>query len=155
SLRPEVDIFELRGAMSAWPLAHSVIIGSIAKLVGSLEVSWIIAHAVFPAIVWLLLFFCSRELQLPVTAALALATATCLIPFGLRNFFLMGQSALIQPLELSRLPHPGLSFTLVLLSIIAASRAVAADSFVAAVGAGILIGLNFYSYYFYWLTIAL
>jgi hypothetical protein len=155
SLKPEVDIFELRGAMSAWPLAHSLIIGSIAKLVGSLEVSWIIAHAIFPAIVWLLVFFCSRELQLSATAALVLATATCLIPFGLRNFFLIGQNALVQPLELSRMPHPGLSFSLVLLGIIAVSRAVAAESFIAAVGAGILIGLNFYSYYFYWITIAL
>ena len=155
SLNTEVDVFELRGTMGAWPVMHSLIIGSLAKLVGSLEASWIIAHAVFPASAWLLFFFCARKLQLSIAPALALATATCLVPFGLRNFLLIGQNAFIQPLELSRMPHPALSLALLLLGIVAVSRAVTAGSVIAAVSAGILIGLNFYSYYFYWMAIGL
>jgi hypothetical protein len=37
SVKTEVDIFELRDAVGAYPVAHSIIIGSMAKLVGSLE----------------------------------------------------------------------------------------------------------------------
>ena len=155
SLKTEVDVFELRHTVGVWPVAHSIIIGSIAKLVGSLEASWVIAHAVFPASVWLLFFICARELQLTTSAALALATATCLIPFGLRNFLLTGEYALIQPLELSRMPHPGLSFAILLLSIMAVSRAMTVDGVVFRVMVGVLIGLNFYSYYFYWVATGL
>src|SRR5262249_19688465 len=103
----------------------------------------------------LLFFFCARTLQLPLAAALLLATATCLIPFGPRNFFLLGQHALIQPLELARMPHPGLSFGLLLLAIIGVSRAAASGTVFAGVGAGILVGVNFYSYYFYWIALGL
>ena len=154
-LKTEVDVFELRQNMGAWPIAHSVVIGSIAKLVGSLETSWVIAHAVFPASVWLICFVFARKLGLPIAPALTIGTGTCLVPFGLRNFFLIGQDALIQPLELSRMPHPGLSFALLLLGALAVSHAVATGSIIAAIGAGVLIGLNFYSYYFYWIVMGL
>src|SRR5215467_13583277 len=43
SLRTEVDVFELRDVEGVYPMAHSIIIGSVAKLVGNLEVSWVIA----------------------------------------------------------------------------------------------------------------
>src|SRR5262245_55592978 len=155
SIKTEVDIFELRDTVGAYPIAHSIIIGSMAKFVGSLEVAWVIAHALFPALIWLLFFFCARTLQLPLAAALLLATATCFIPFGPRNFFLLGQDALIQPLELARMPHPGLSFGLLLLAIIGVSRAAASGTVFAGVGAGILVGVNFYSYYFYWIALGL
>lgn len=113
------DVFELRDAVAlspGFPVAQGIVIGSMAKLVGSLEVSWVIAHASFPALIWLLIFFCARMLQLPVASALLLATATCLVPFGPRNFFFLGQGALTQPLELSRIPEPGLSFAFLLLA---------------------------------------
>jgi hypothetical protein len=155
SLKSEMDVFELRQTVGVWPIAHSVIIGSMAKFVGNLETSWIIAHAVFPASVWLLFYLCARKLQLTISSALVLATATCLIPFGLRNFLLIGQHALVQPLELSRMPNPGLSFAILLLGIMAVSRAITLGEIVSAVLAGVLIGVNFYSYYFYWMAIGL
>src|SRR5262249_36428128 len=110
SIKTEVDTFELRDAVGAYPLAHSGIIGSIWKFIGSPEIGWIIAHAVFPALIWVLFFICGLRAQLPLHSALVLATATCLVPFGPRNFFLLGQDALVQPLELARMPHPGLTF---------------------------------------------
>jgi hypothetical protein len=155
TLATEMDAYELRQTVGVWPIAHSVIIGSIAKLIGSLEVSWVIAHAVFPALIWLLFFFCAEKLQLTSPTALLLATATSLVPFGFRNFFLIGQNALIQPLELSRMPHPGLSFAILLLGIMAVSRALTVHSIASKLTAGILIGVNFYSYYFYWMAIGL
>jgi hypothetical protein len=155
SLKTEMDVFELRQTVGVWPIAHSVIIGSMAKIVGNLGASWIIAHAIFPASVWLLFYVCARKLQLTIASALVLATATCLVPFGLRNFLLMGGDALIQPLELSRMPNPGLSFAILLLGIMAVSRAIMLGEIVSAMLAGILIGVNFYSHYFYWMAIGL
>jgi len=156
SVGTEVDVFELRDTVGVYAgVAHSIVLGSMAKLVGSLEVAWIIGHALFPASIWLLLFCCARMLQLPLASAFLLATATCLIPFGPRNFFLLGQDAFIQPLELSRLPQPGLSFAFLLLAIMGVSRAVAVRTIVAGIAAGVLVGVNFYSYYFYWIAIGL
>jgi hypothetical protein len=155
SLNTEVDIFELRDVVGLYPIAHSIIIGSIAKVFGSLEASWVISHALFPASVWLLLFFCARMLQFSIMSAFFLATATCLIPFGPRDFFLLGRDAFIQPLELSRIPDPGLSFAVLLMAIIGLSQAVASSAIAIEVGAGILVGLNFYTYYFYWIAIGL
>ena len=83
---------------------------------GSLEVAWVVAHGIFLALLWVLFFACARRLQLPTATAFLLATATSLIPFGPRNFFLLGQNALIQPLELIRIPAPGLSFLLLLVA---------------------------------------
>src|SRR5262245_591734 len=58
SVRPEVDVFELRDTVGVYAgAAHSIVLGSMAKLVGSLEISWIIGRALFPASIWLLFFF--------------------------------------------------------------------------------------------------
>src|SRR5690242_7712898 len=64
SVKTEVDVFEQRDAIGAYPVVHSIVVGSIAKLVGSLERSWVIAHALFPASIWLLFFVSARMLQL-------------------------------------------------------------------------------------------
>lgn len=86
-LKSEVDVFELRDALGTSPIAHCIIIGSMAKIIGSLEVAWVVAHGIFLALLWVLFFACARRLQLPTATAFLLATATSLIPFGPRNFF--------------------------------------------------------------------
>ena len=152
-LKSEPDVFELRDALGAFPIAHCIIIGSMAKIIGSLEVAWVVAHGIFPALIWLLFFACARQLQLPIAAAFLLATATSLIPFGPRNFFLLGQNALIQPLELIRISAPGLSFLLLLVAAMGISQAVLSARIVTGIVAGVLVGINFYSYYFCWMAL--
>ena len=154
-LKSEVDVFELRDALGTSPIAHCIIIGSMAKIIGSLEVAWVVAHGIFPALLWLLFFACARRLQLPTATAFLLATATSLIPFGPRNFFLLGQNALIQPLELIRIPAPGLSFLLLLVAAMGVSQAVLSARIVTGIVAGVLVGINFYSYYFSWMALGL
>ena len=117
---------------------------------GSLEVAWVVAHGIFLALLWVLFFACARRLQLPTATAFLLATATSLIPFGPRNFFLLGQNALIQPLELIRIPAPGLSFLLLLVAAMFLSARI-----VTGIVAGVLVGINFYSYYFSWMALGL
>ena len=122
---------------------------------GSLEVAWVVAHGIFPALIWLLFFACARQLQLPIATAFLLATATSLIPFGPRNFFLLGPYALIQPLELTRIAAPGLSFLLLLVAAMGVSQAVLSARIVTGIVAGVLVGINFYSYYFCWMALGL
>ena len=105
SLKTEVDLFELRDVPSVYPVVHSIIIGGMAKLVGSLDVAWVVAHGIFPAAAWFLFFFCGKKIGLRVTSALLLSTGVCLIAFGPRNYFLLGQDALNQPLELTRIAN--------------------------------------------------
>jgi hypothetical protein len=156
NLKSELDVFELRDVAGAYnPIVHCIIIGSMAKIIGSLEVAWVVAHGIFPALTWLLIFACARKLQLPAAPAFLLATATSLIPFGPRNFFLLGQNALIQPLELTRIASPGLSFLSLLLAAMGVSQAVLSGRIVTGIVAGVLVGINFYTYYFCWIALGL
>lgn len=155
SLKSELDVFELRDLEGAFPIAHCIIIGSMARIFGNLEMAWVVAHGIFPAMIWLLFFGCARQLQLPIATAFLLATAASLIPFGPRNFFLLGQNALIQPLELTRIAAPGLSFLFLLLAIMGVAQAVLSRRIVTGIIAGVLVGINFYTYYFCWMALAL
>jgi hypothetical protein len=155
NLKSELDVFELRDLVGAFPIAHCIIIGSMAKTIGSLEGAWVVAHGIFPALTWLLFFACARQLGLPIATAFLLATATSLIPFGPRNFFLLGQDALIQPLELTRMAPPGLSFLFLLLAAMGVSQAILSGRIVTGIIAGVLVGINFYTYYFCWMALGL
>ena len=155
STNTEVDVFELRDARSGYPILHSVIIGSLAKIVGSLETAWVIAHAVFPAAVWLIFTLTARYVGLATLSAATLAAGICLFAFGPRNYLLLGTHALIQPLELTRMPQPGLSIIFFLSAIVLTGLAIERRRNVLVLLAGIAIAANFYSYYYYWVALGL
>src|SRR5450432_2938233 len=56
SLAPELDVYELRHLRSGVAVAHSVLIGGAGRLLGSLEVAWALCDAVFPVLLWLLIY---------------------------------------------------------------------------------------------------
>ena len=84
--------------------------------------------------------------------ALAIAWAVCFIPFGPRNFLLLGHDRFIQPLELTRMPQPALAFLFLILAIWLLSRALAQPTPFRLVAAGITAGALSYLYYFYWIA---
>jgi hypothetical protein len=151
----EADIYELRGESSAYPILHSIIVGGMGRALGSFDLAWSVAHAVFPALVWLVLFGCARRCCLTEMSAALLAASVCLIGFGPRNFFLIGQWALVQPLELARTPQPSLSFLILALSLWAIELALVSKRILLSLLAGIALAINFYSYYFYWVALGL
>jgi len=155
SLTTEADIYELRNEPSAYPVLHSIALGLMARALGSFDLTWALAHAVFPALIWLVLYLCARGGGLSPVSAAVLGACVCLVSFGPRNFFLMGEHALIQPLELARTPQPSLSFLLLIISIWTTSRAFVTKTIFSSVVAGVALSLNFYSYYYYWIGMGL
>ena len=155
SILPEVDVYELRDLRSGYPVLHSIVIGGLARLLGSLEAAWVIGHGIFPASVWLLLFLSGRRLLRNDASALLLSLLVGLVAFGPRNFLLLGAASLVQPLELARMPHPALSFAVLLAAVMTVARALDTRTISSGVLAGICVGANFYSYYFYWVALGL
>lgn len=154
-VRTEVDVFELRDARSAYPVLHAIVMGGLGRLFGSLEAAWVVGHGLFPAMTWLLLYAIGRRHGLSPLSAASLSAVVCLVPFGPRNALLQGHFALVQPLELSRTPHPSLSFMVCLAAACATGVAVQAGRVALLVLAGLLVGINFYAYYFSWVALGL
>src|SRR5262249_48389750 len=73
-----------------------------------------------------------------------------LVPFGPRNLLLLGADSFIQPLEITRMPHPALSFAVLLLAGLGTSESFARGGGVRLLCGGLACGLLFYSYYFSW-----
>ena len=149
-LKSEVDVFELRDALGTSPIAHCIIIGSMAKIIGSLEVAWVVAHGIFLALLWVLFFACARRLQLPTATAFLLATATSLIPFGPRNFFCWDRTRSFSAAGTH--PYPG---PRIIVFVAVSGGHVLSARIVTGIVAGVLVGINFYSYYFSWMALGL
>ena len=151
-LLTELGVYELRHLRNPLPVTHSVLLGIAAKIVGSLEWAWMISHSILPTMTWALLFWIAlRAVRSPVIA-MAIAWTTCFISFAPRNFLLIGHDRFIQPLELTRMPPPGLTFLLLLFAIWLLVRALLDPKLWRIVAAGIVAGALFYSYYFYWVA---
>jgi len=155
SLQTEPDVYELRFFHSAYPLFHTILLGAAGRLLGGLEASWILADALFPALLFLLLYQIFGWATSNRLVRILLALACVVVPFGPRNFLLYGQFAATQPLEITRTPSPELTFPFLLFSCFLMIRAIGKDSWDRILLAGVCLGINFYTYYFYTVAITL
>jgi hypothetical protein len=151
-LQAELDVRELRGESNAYPVLHSILLGLLAKIMHSLEWTWMVSHALFPTLIWVILFWFGWQVLGSAVAAMAVAWGTCLFAFGPRNLLLLGWARFIQPLELTRIPQPGISFLFLLLSVVLLASAIARPAGIHILLAGITAGTLFYAYYFYWIA---
>lgn len=155
SLPSDSDIYELRNVVSGVPVLHSILIGSIGIVFGSLENAWMFLHGLLPVLLWLLVVYFLLESGIDLFTSSILAWFTIIFPFGPRNALLMGQHALFQPLEMSRMPQPALSFTLMFFSTVLIIRALCSGRRQDVGLAGVILGLNFYCYYYYYVGLFL
>ena len=151
-VRAELDTFELRDLPNSYPVLHSVLVGLFAKSLGSLEWGWMVSHAIAPALIWAVFFWIACSFVRSGPLAMAIAWAVCFIAFGPRNFLLLAKDRFIQPLELTRMPQPGLAFLFLILAIWLLARALARPKLLRILTGGILAGSLFYIYYFYWIA---
>jgi hypothetical protein len=151
-LPSEMDVVELENKLNAYTMLHSVVIGGIGYLLGSLEAAWILLDSILPAGLWLLLYWILGHYTPSTLVRSAGTWITMLVPFGPRNAMLLSDHAWIQPLELTRMPHPALSYLLLLGAAALTARAAAAGGWRRILLAGVTSGLLFYTYYFYWLA---
>ncbi len=150
SLPSEVDVYELKDRRNGYPVAHSVLIGGLAKVLGSVETAWMIAQAGFAAFVWFLFYYFLRQFGATFLYASAGAWILCLFAFSPRHSLLQGTDVFYQPIELTRLPHPALSFAFLLCAVLLTSRVKWEGSRWAALFTGVACAGVFYTYYFYW-----
>jgi hypothetical protein len=151
-IQAELDVAELRDIPNGYPVLHSVLLGLLAKALGSMELAWMASHAVFPTLIWVLLYwYACRALRSAVFGA-AIAWATCLFAFGPRNALLLREGSFIQPLELTRIAHPSISFLSLFLAIVLLAHAVSRPTVVRILLGGLAAGTLFYAYYFYWIA---
>lgn len=155
ALPAEVDVRELGAFRNGYPILHSIVVGSLARLVGSVETAWMALHALLPALAWLLFYVCFRRFTDGPLLASAGSWIAILLPFGPRHSFLIGRLALVQPLELSRIPHPALSYTLLLATVVAWAAALRSPRPRAWALAGAATGISSYAYYFTWNSLCL
>src|SRR5947209_7837950 len=80
----ELDVFELRDIPNTLPVLHSVLLGLLAKAMGSLEWGWMVSHAIVPALIWAVLFWNAYRFVRSGPLALAIAWAVCFIAFSPR-----------------------------------------------------------------------
>jgi hypothetical protein len=151
-VQAELDVFELRHVPNSYPVLHSILLGLLAKAMGSLEWGWMVSHAIVPALIWAVLFWNACRFVHSGFLAMAIAWAVCFVSFGPRNFLLLGQDRFIQPLELGRMPQPALAFLFLILAIWLLSRALARPVPGRLLLAGVMAGSLFYLYYFYWIA---
>jgi hypothetical protein len=151
-LQAELDVPELRDVPNAYPVLHSILLGLLARAMNSLEWAWMTGQALFPTLIWVVLFWYAWRVLGSAVAAMAVAWVTCLFAFSPRNMLLLGWARFIQPLELTRIPQPGISFLFLLLSVVLLAKAIAKPSAFRILLAGLTAGTLFYSYYFYWIA---
>ena len=149
-VRAGFDPFELRDVPNNnYPVLPTILLGLLAKAVGSPEWGWMISHAIAPTLIWVILFWNACRFVRSGALAAAIAWAVCFIAFAPRNFLLLTKYRFIQPLELTRMPQPALSFLFLILAIWLLSRALAQPAPMRILAAGISAGALFYLYYFY------
>ena len=152
SVMPEVDVLELSHLPNGYPILHSVLLGSLAKLVG-LESAWMIGRAVSPAIVWLIFAFVLRERGFGISWwSVSMATICALVAVAPRNALLLGEFSMVQPLELGRTPQPSLSLVFAAILVWWMIEDLVEPRRWSLLVSGVAFGLLFHAYYFFWVA---
>jgi hypothetical protein len=151
-IQAELDVAEVGDIPNGYPVFHSLLLGLLAKALGSMELMWMASHAIFPTLIWVLLYWAACGALRSAGFSAAIAWTTCLFAFGPRNALLLHHGSFIQPLEVTRLPHPSISFLLLFLAIVWLAYAVSRPTLARILLGGLTAGALFYAYYFYWIA---
>jgi hypothetical protein len=153
----DTDTYEARLIPSPLAVAPIYFLAALARVTGGVESAFILCDFLLPAVAFLLLYRLLADLTHHLGLALLGSSVTLLVTFGPRNFLrtpvellATGATSATQPLEYSRLLHPQFSFTLLLGALFLLWRALRHGSLRTAAVAGLLGGLLFYTYVYYW-----
>lgn len=137
----------------------SYIMSIASKIAGSLDNGFIIADFVFPVAIFLLAYFfilkITKEKRISILCGLATVFVRDLFiyfpyPRALINYLFSFHIKDIDLLPVTRSFHPEVSFLLFLIALYYIFSALQNGQFRQKLFAGILLGINFYNYIFYW-----
>ncbi|MBV9546116.1 MAG: hypothetical protein JOY61_17235, partial [Chloroflexi bacterium] len=153
----DTDVFEARDTPTPVATAPYVPLAVAAVALGGVDRAVILADFVLPALACLILYALLVDMTRSWGISLVGALVTVLASFGPRNFidvplmvFSRQFNSVVQPLEYSRLLHPEVSFTLFAAALLFLWRAIRNARVTDGMAAGILGGLLFYTYVYYW-----
>ena len=153
----DTDAFEEKDVPVPVPTLPYFALAAAASLLGGVAQTFIAGDFVLPPLAFLLLYLLIFDITHRHWLSMLGAVTCVLVPFGPRNFFevplqvALGRSAtIIQPLEMSRLLQPQVSFPLFTAALLGLWRALRTRRAAAAVAAGALGGTLFYTYVYYW-----
>lgn len=148
----EVDVPELAHLQNGYPTLHVLVIGTLARVLGSIERAWMLSHGLFPAAAWVCWMLLYRRQGATDTVSMTLATLSVWLPVGPRNALLSGNDVWIQPMEMTRTPHPSLSLMMLLALLVVLSKWLKTGGWQRALVSALLFASLFYTYYFMWLA---
>src|SRR5262249_22826747 len=150
-LMGDLDVYERSRQGHTFPPFPALVIGSFGYLFGSIEAAWMSFKVLCPILIWLLIYLAMSRVSSNVWLRSLIAWAVVLISFGPRNALLIGAYAMYQPLDVTRLPQPAMSFVVLLLAIHLSAWALETRSLLALGFAGVVGSVLFYTYYYYWI----
>lgn len=137
----------------------SYIMSVTSKIAGSLDNGFIIADFIFPVVIFLLAYFfilkVTKEKRIAILCGLATVFVRDLFiyfpyPRALINYLFGFHIKDLDLLPITRSFHPEVSFLLFLIALYYIFSALQDGQFRQKLFAGILLGINFYNYIFYW-----
>lgn len=153
----DTDTFEYKDIPSMFPTIPHFAMAGLARILGGIDRAFIASDFLFPSLAFILLYLLIFDLTKDFYLSITGAIFVLVIPFGPRNFIgsaieilTKGHTSQIQPLEYSRYLHPQFSFTLLVAGWLFLWRTWAHSRLRDAVVAGLLGGLLFYTYLYYW-----
>lgn len=138
--------------------ASAIIMAVLSRITGSIEKAFIAADFIFPAVIFTLLYFFARYFiqnrYFAMSAAFFAAIsrdfiATIPNPIAMWNYLKYGENA-GEFLYLSRAFHPQVSLVFFILGILSLTNLIKKRSAFQTVLTGLILGLTFYTYIFYW-----
>jgi len=150
-LMGDLDVYERSRQGHTFPPFPALVIGSFGYLFGSIEAAWMFFKVLCPILIWMLIYLAMSRVSSNVWLGSLIAWAVVLISFGPRNALLIGAYAMYQPLDVTRLPQPAMSFVVLLLAIHLSAWALETRSSLALGFAGVVGSILFYTYYYYWI----
>jgi hypothetical protein len=152
----DTDVWETRDVPVPVTTAPFFVLAMLNAFAGGLDNVFRLCDFVLPPLAAFMLYLLLLEVTGSRRISLVGSFATILISFGPRNFLgvplllLSGQaSSIVQPLEYSRLLHPELSFTLLATALLFLWRTLQRGRRREALLAGVVGGLLFYTYVYY------
>ena len=147
----ELEIYELRNAVTFNPPLPAVIIGSMARVLNSnLPLAWTLTHFLFPALSLLLAVRLASIFIGQNVYAWLIGLLFCTFGQSPRTFLMLSEYARAQPLLITRIEPQAIGLPLFLLFILSACYMCAGKTGIWKWLCGTAAGLQFYVYFFFW-----
>jgi hypothetical protein len=146
----ELEIAELRGGVTFNAPLPPLLVGTVARAVGSLPAAWALAQGIFPALSFLLAVLLVSTWLGRTPQALLVGALFCTLGQGPQGFLMLGEYASAQPLIVTRLDPQAIGIPLLLaflLGTVRSARGVGGGWAILSAAAG---GLLFHVYFFFY-----